>query len=198
MSISKSGLYTRRGDSGSTDLYTGQRCKKNEVVFDVLGHIDKLSVHIGDVKSNMNYFIHYKTINYLTKIQDILLTLGSSIGSLDKGMKSKRKIFFNEDHVKELEHKIDTLSSELPKLKTFILPEGIVSSKIHMCRVVTRELERKLVDLSTTRDIKEEMQYVNRLSDYYFELARKIHKLDQFYYRIEMFSAIIFISIIFI
>jgi cob(I)alamin adenosyltransferase len=198
MSISKSGLYTRRGDSGSTDLYTGQRCKKSDVTFDVLGCIDKLNVHIGDVKSNMNCLFHYSIIKYLTEIQGILLTLGSSIGSLSKGIKSKRKIFFDKKHVKELEHRIDMLSYQLPKLKTFILPEGEISSKIHICRVVTRELERKMVSLSDTRDIQCELQYVNRLSDYYFELARNVHKLEQKYNRFTMFIATICIVIIFI
>ena len=175
--MKKSQVYTRRGDQGETDLYTGQRCKKSDLTFDVLGHIDALNVYIGAAKSDMGFPLN-NIVEYLHNIQQLLISMGSCIGSLEKGKKSKRKVYFDEDAVLRVEHEINFLSSKLPKLKTFILPEGKISSKIHVCRVTTRELERKMVALSEDRDITHELKFINRLSDYFFELARYIHEYE--------------------
>ena len=114
----------------------------------------------------------------LSAIQELLIHLGSCIGSQKEDKKSKRKVVFNDQALGALEKRIDDLSAKLPRLTTFILPEGFYSSNIHLCRTATRDLERKMVTLSDTRDVGEELKYVNRLSDYFFELARYVHRLE--------------------
>lgn len=175
--IKKSYLYTKRGDKGYTDLYTGQRLKKCSDTFHVLGGIDKLNVCIGDTVSNMYFF--YPEYKYLQELQKLLLKLGSSIGSESEDRKRKKKVIFEDKHLLKLEKRIDTLTHKLPKLKTFILPSGVIGSKVHMCRVVTRETERHAVAICDTRDIEVELKFINRLSDYFFESARFIDSYDK-------------------
>lgn len=193
--MERSYLYTKRGDAGETDMYTGQRVSKDDSVFNALGSVDRLNVSLGSIISEMgilffvteSIILFFKTrrfkwkyqYTYIKKLQNLCLTMGSSVGSDYHGIKSKSKIHFPGDAVGCLEKRIDFLTYCLPKLTTFILPEGNIACRAHEARVTTRDLERKLVKFNKKRlDLVEEIRFSNRLSDYLFELSRYIHIIE--------------------
>jgi cob(I)alamin adenosyltransferase len=149
-------IYTKTGDNGTTSLYDCSRVSKSSMLIDLLGDIDELNSFIGIIESS-----------YIIKdIQTWLFDLGTIIANPNK----KYNFDNNLEFTKILEKEIDKMTSELPKLKNFILPTG----NIHLSRAITRRCERKLVA------VKEDyfhidnncIIFINRLSDYLFTLAR--------------------------
>jgi cob(I)alamin adenosyltransferase len=156
-------VYTKTGDQGVTGLYDGTRLEKSEKIFDVLGTIDELSANIG-VFLNLSH----STINDINDIQADLLTVGSIIASPLKPIESHRIVI----DTYQLEKMIDALSDKMEPLNKFIIMNGInaTSAQAHVCRTVCRRLEREMekygmIDRTITI-------YINRLSDYFFTLAR--------------------------
>ena len=83
-----------------------------------------------------------------------------------------------ESIISELEERIDLYSKDLPKLKNFILPGGSEkSSRAHICRTVTRRVERKLIRFEDTKP-SSSIEFLNRLSDYFFILARHYNYIE--------------------
>ncbi|HLI93446.1 MAG TPA: cob(I)yrinic acid a,c-diamide adenosyltransferase, partial [Puia sp.] len=113
----------------------------------------------------------------LRVIQDRLFTIGASL-ACDPEKEPKLKIpDLKEDDISTLEKEIDRMDSELPPLKAFLLPGGHVAvSTAHITRCVCRRAERACVRLQENRAFVEPLvlQYLNRLSDYLFVLARFI------------------------
>ena len=123
----------------------------------------------------------------LLKIQNKLFTLGAMLATDPKKQQLKSgkdrlnipKI--NSKDVFYLEHQIDKLTDNLPKMTHFILPGGhpIVSS-CHIARTICRRAERRIVGLQEESFVEEVIiEYINRLSDYLFVLARKLTVLHQ-------------------
>ena len=83
----------------------------------------------------------------------------------------------NPAEVEKLEREIDTINSSIPVLNDFILPGGSkVAAQTHVCRAVCRRAERRIFFLAETTTVAPEvLQYMNRLSDYLFVLARKLN-----------------------
>ena len=165
-------LYTKTGDTGSTNLYDMARLPKYDMVFEVLGDLDELSSCIGIVCSLLK---DAKVSLELRKIQSVLLDIGS-----DFATRRNRHLIQEIDfsHVKQVEALIDFYSERSPLLTEFILP-GVepLDAHVHLCRSVSRRTERHMWRLSEelngelqTRN--ESFQYINRLSDYFFALAR--------------------------
>jgi len=170
-------LYTKTGDRGTTSLYDMRRVGKDELIFEVLGDLDELSAHIGVVLSFKNPF--YKQV--LRDIQTKLLDMGSDIATV----KNRNKVLkLNETDVKQIESFIDDLQSQAPPLREFILP-GLnnIDAHIHVCRAVSRRLERCIwrMKKSDPEHPTDEMTYIyiNRLSDFFFALARAFCKGDE-------------------
>jgi cob(I)alamin adenosyltransferase len=82
-----------------------------------------------------------------------------------------------EDAIRQLEQEIDTIQQELPERQGFILPGGTqAAAQAHVCRTVCRRAERRIVTLAETANVTPEVQqYINRLSDYLFILAKKLN-----------------------
>ena len=165
-------VYTKKGDSGETQLLGGSIVSKNHIRLECYGSIDELNAFIGNIYdqqlSNQNKSI-------LLAIQNQLFNLGSII-SFD-GKKQKMDLpNISETNIKVLEDEIDKMDAYLPKLKSFILPSGHPSaSKCHIARTVCRRAERNLVSLAETTETNPlHLKYLNRLSDYLFVLARDI------------------------
>ena len=194
-------IYTKTGDKGTTSLYDGNRIGKHEIIFDVLGQIDELSSRIGLCYATfMNNSVYrptialaddnekrkilYKNINYLREIQSYLQDINSIIATIDK----KIELEINCSKIEYIEQLIDEMNNLLPKLTKFILPgKNINDALVHTCRTQTRNVERYLWELHTCEGtikgkkdiILNEIQipenifiYINRLSDYFFTLAR--------------------------
>ena len=113
--------------------------------------------------------------SYLLEIQDRLFTIGSSL-ACDPEKETKLSIpDLREEDITVLEKSIDAMDSLLPPLRSFILPGGHVTvSTTHIVRCVCRRAERSCVRMQEEGLFVEPLviRYLNRLSDYFFELAR--------------------------
>jgi cob(I)alamin adenosyltransferase len=171
-------IYTRVGDGGNTALIGGSKVPKNDLRIETYGTVDELNSWIGLVNDQLQD-AEYK--NLLKEIQDRLFTIGSSLATdTEKDVKMALPDLHATD-VALLENQIDFMTEQLPEMKSFILPGGHVAvSSIHIARCVCRRAERLAVGLRQLDVPVNELviQYLNRLSDYLFTLARyAAHKL---------------------
>lgn len=169
-------IYTKTGDQGQTSLYGGTRVSKAETRVEAYGTVDELNAFIGMAKCHIT---DAEVLSQLKKIQFDLFTLGSeSATPIEKLMlangSSRLPITISELEIKELESWIDDMEKSVPPLQYFILPGGgLAATHLHVARTVCRRAERCMVALQQTENIRQELiQYLNRLSDYLFVLAR--------------------------
>lgn len=168
--VKKSILYTATGDKGQTSLVGGRRVAKDDVRLEAYGTVDELNAFIGQLDNLHNIPSGMK--DFLRVIQNKLFNIGSYLatetpaGTPAKGL--------DKEDVERIERAIDELDAELPPLSNFVLPGGSrISSMAHVCRTVARRCERRIVTLSGVCGIDPNvLTYVNRLSDYFFALAR--------------------------
>jgi cob(I)alamin adenosyltransferase len=172
-------IYTKTGDKGSTSLIGGTKVLKSDLRIEAYGTIDELNSYIG-LCSDLLADESSKKI--LREIQDRLFTIGSSL-ACDPEKETKMKIpDLREEDIVLLEKEIDSMDEQLPELKSFILPGGHPAvSHIHIARCICRRAERNCVRLQN--EISEDspliIKYLNRLSDYLFELSRFVaHQLN--------------------
>jgi cob(I)alamin adenosyltransferase len=158
-------IYTKTGDRGETGLYDGSRLAKTEPIFDVLGTLDELSSHIG-VLISCNVGV---TTLRLRRLQQILLNIGSVIATPNPGDRTLPDI---TGIIEGLESYIDEMEATLPPLTTFLLVGGgnVAESHAHVCRTVARRAEREFLKSGIDNDTIR--IWLNRLSDYFFTLAR--------------------------
>lgn len=170
-------LYTKTGDAGKTALIGGTRVKKNDVRLEAYGTIDELNSFVGLLLSFLPE--NDENVDFLLKIQHTLFDLGSNLAlDIDAPDVEKYNIVFDGKNVQKLEKEIDRLSENLPKLNSFLLPGGSKTAAIcHVCRTVSRRAERNICAMSEFFYVKKEVLcYANRLTDYFFALARQLNK----------------------
>ena len=167
-------IYTKKGDKGKTQLLGGSMVDKNHIKLECYGTIDELNAFIGNIYDQEIGNFHK---NILFNIQNQLFNLGSII-SFDGKKDSIKLPNVKSENIEMMEKAIDTMEESLPTLKNFILPSGHASASIcHIARTVCRRAERNLVALGQQQEIDPlHIQYLNRLSDYLFVLARAILK----------------------
>ncbi len=150
----------------------GTKVAKNDVRIETYGTVDELNSWIGLVADQLR---DAEVNGFLKEIQDRLFTIGSSLATDgEKEPKMKLPDLHDED-ITALEQSIDAMTDQLPAMKSFILPGGHVAvSSIHVARCVCRRAERLAVGLRQLDLFVDErvIQYLNRLSDYLFTLAR--------------------------
>ena len=164
-------IYTKTGDKGQTGLFGGKRVDKDDARIEAYGTVDELNSFIGSLRAQN---LSSNTDEVLFIIQNRLFTIGSSLASdPDKQLITPD---ITADDIKLLEDQMDAMDSDLPALKTFILPGGSMAvSAAHICRTVTRRAERRAITLSKLSSVDPlVIQYLNRLSDYFFVLSRHI------------------------
>jgi len=165
-------IYTKTGDKGKTSLIGGTKVPKNDIRIETYGTVDELNSWIGLINDQLTDDNLRKE---LKEIQDRLFTIGSSLAT-DTEKEPKMKLpDLNESDIHFLEKSIDAMTAELPAMKHFILPGGHVTvSSIHITRCVCRRAERLVVNMQQHDLFVDEkvIQYLNRLSDYLFTLAR--------------------------
>lgn len=171
-------VYTKTGDKGTSQLFSGERRPKNDAVFQALGDTDELNAQIGvaveQARVAANAFLPPK----LEQIQSRLFDLGACVATpltSASETKQRRTGVFDEANVTQLELWIDEMDAELPPLKCFILPSGggLASTHLHVARAVCRRAERSVVPLVAAGDVDGVVQrYLNRLSDFLFVSAR--------------------------
>ena len=168
-------IYTKSGDKGRTSLASGKRVSKSDLRLEAYGTADELNSFIGLLRSALckcDIECNPKIDKQLACVQNRLFDLGAILAGAE--------ISFPQEAVSLLENWIDEMQTNLPELRAFILPGGSeVTSICHVCRCVCRRLERSMVLWceESGESVEETVwQYVNRLSDYCFVLARFLTK----------------------
>lgn len=164
-------IYTKTGDQGETSLFGGKRLPKHHLRIEAYGTVDELNSWIGLLRDST---ADESVQSLLKNVQDRLFTLGSNLASdPDKDMLTPDIL---EADVMTLETAMDQMNETLPPLKNFILPGGHPTvSHAHIARCVCRRAERQVVALAQNEPVEMiVVQYLNRLSDYLFVLARKL------------------------
>lgn len=169
-------IYTKTGDKGNTSLLGGKKVPKSHHRIESYGNVDELNSFIGllkdqpEVEPSMNKDFFW--------IQEKLFIIGSILAT-ESDFKGFELPKITNDHTKQLEAWIDQYTSELPELKSFILPGGHQTiSLCHVCRTVCRRAERSIIALDSEEAIDENIiPFINRLSDYFFVMSRKMAQL---------------------
>jgi cob(I)alamin adenosyltransferase len=164
-------VYTKKGDTGTTSLLSGRRIFKTDYKIESVGVLDELNSFIGLLRTEIT------DSDILEKIQWNLFNAGSNvINDVDIALPN-----VTEEDIIELESAMDKMSETLPELKNFILPNGNkAQSYAHICRTICRRAESVVLNVvgetSTHWPARLEIivRYLNRLSDYFFVLARYI------------------------
>ncbi len=166
-------IYTKTGDKGTTSLIGGTRVPKNDIKIEAYGTLDELNSFIGSIR---DYKIDNDTHQTIITIQNKIMNC-SSLLAVDDNFDISKLPQITENDIKFLETKIDEINSKLPPIKAFILPGGSsVVSACHISRTICRRAERKIVSLENNKTNSIVAKYLNRLSDYFFTLGRKLSK----------------------
>ena len=166
-------IYTKTGDAGITSLLGGSRVSKSELQIEAYGTVDELNSNIGllrDIVANKG------VKDILISIQNKLFTIGAHLAN-DKEKGVIKLPALNIEIIKILEKSIDRMEEDLKPLTKFILPGGHPTvSQTHICRSVCRRAERSIIRFNDINDNVNQIiiQYLNRLSDYFFVLSRKL------------------------
>lgn len=162
-------IYTKKGDTGETSLYGGQKVSKTSSRIESYGTVDELNSVLGMVLSNP---ISNQTKSFLHTVQHQLFVLGADLATpISKEVRINR---ISEEEITFLEQSIDEMETQLPPLKNFILPGGTnAGSAIHYSRTVCRRAERITIECSKEESLSPlSIMYLNRLSDFLFVLGR--------------------------
>ena len=179
-------IYTRIGDDGTTGMADGSRLTKSDLRFDTMGVVDNLNAQIGLLQAVVNRQNNAKSDDFcqkinaqISQIQHKLFNIGGEIALPNHA--EIGYVAINSDDVVTLENWIDDYNQNLPYLKEFILPAGSEATcQAHITRCLARDSERLLIKLNERdNNINQSTrQYIKRLSDFLFVLARVIARLD--------------------
>ncbi|WP_342118811.1 cob(I)yrinic acid a,c-diamide adenosyltransferase [Pseudoduganella sp. OTU4001] len=161
-------IATRTGDKGTTGLGDGSRVDKDNVRIQAIGEVDELNSNLGVLLAEP---LPDEMREELVSIQHDLFDLGGELCIPGYQM-------IKEEHVERLDALLAKYNATLPALTEFILPAGSRAAAVaHVCRTVCRRAERAIVTLGKVETIHDfPRQYVNRLSDLMFVLARVLNR----------------------
>jgi cob(I)alamin adenosyltransferase len=160
-------IYTRTGDDGSTGLGDGARVPKESLRVEAYGTVDEANSAVGVVLSVTT--LPPPIARCLTEVQHDLFDLGGELCIPGHRM-------ITAAYVERLEKELDGFNEALPPLKDFILPGGgPAAAACHLARTICRRAERRCWSLARAENVAPEvLQYLNRLSDLLFVLARAL------------------------
>jgi cob(I)alamin adenosyltransferase len=171
-------MYTKGGDKGETGLLSSRRVPKDSPRVEAYGSVDELNSAIGVAVSISE---HEDFSRKLRKIQELLFVAGADLAA-DSDSTSKVANFrrIGAQDTSKVESEIRQVFSELPRLKSFILPGGSrLSAQLHVSRAICRRAERRILTASKTENINPELlPFFNRLSTYLFNLARAANQKE--------------------
>ena len=163
-------IATRTGDNGTTGLGDNTRVAKNSLRVQAMGDVDELNSHIGlllcdDMPASVRHL--------LVEVQHQLFNLGGELSIPGFELLKPAALL-------ALDEALEHYNAGLPKLQEFILPAGNrAASQAHVCRTVARRAERAVVALGAAESVKDTpRQYLNRLSDLMFVLARVLNRMN--------------------
>jgi len=165
-------IYTRTGDDGTTGLGDGSRVAKDSVRVEAYGTVDELNSAVGVLLAVPG--LPPAVSACLTQVQHELFDLGGELC-----IPGHRLI--TGAQVTQLEQALDGFNEALPPLKEFILPGGgPAAAACHLTRTVARRAERRVWALARVEAVRPEVtQYLNRLSDLLFVLARVLARHER-------------------
>ncbi|MBT4428267.1 MAG: cob(I)yrinic acid a,c-diamide adenosyltransferase [Rhodospirillaceae bacterium] len=160
-------IYTRGGDGGETSLGGGTRGRKDDPRVEAYGAVDEANAALGAARLHCSG----ESDEMLARIQNDLFDLGADLCRPDDIDGALRIV---SAQVERLEQEIDAMNLKLAPLDSFVLPGGsAASAALHVARTVVRRAERLSVALASESDVNPlVIQYLNRLSDHLFQLAR--------------------------
>ncbi|WP_283678450.1 cob(I)yrinic acid a,c-diamide adenosyltransferase [Lentilactobacillus sp. Marseille-Q4993] len=165
-------IYTKGGDKGSTSLYDGQRVSKDSLRVETYGTFDELNANISFADK---FCINPKNVEYLQRIEYRMFFLQGEIATMRTQQFIENSQIITDDDVHFLEQVIDKYTEKLPKVDSFILPGASkAGAQLHVCRTLCRRAERNLVAFMKSSSVRPELErYVNRLSDFFYIIARE-------------------------
>jgi cob(I)alamin adenosyltransferase len=183
-------IYTKKGDQGYTTLYREKKVAKNDHLINLIGLLDELNSHIGFALSliweDNGRQVPQESAHWhvLSDVQKNLFELGAFLA----GASLEEQWILSQ--ILELEENIDSADARNKPLTNFILPGGTpAASALHLARTVCRRTEREFVDTTTKifgmsrehwpKEYMGIIQYLNRLSDYLFVVARNENGLEE-------------------
>lgn len=175
-------IYTRGGDQGETSLVGGKRVPKHDLRVEAYGTVDEANAAIGLARLHTTA----EADAMLARIQQDLFDLGADLSTPCPplhpprergGIKGGEALRIVAAQVERLEREIDAMNEELAPLNSFVLPGGTPASAfLHLARTVTRRAERLVCALAAREEVNTlAIQYLNRLSDHLFVLARYLN-----------------------
>jgi cob(I)alamin adenosyltransferase len=177
MRLSK--IYTKNGDGGQTSLVGGDKISKADMRLETYGTTDELNAHVGMLRTLAlkceQAAVKEQLTEQLRVIQNKLFDVGSDLATMP-GSPYKRKDLILPSDIEALEEWLDEMNEPLETLRSFTLPGGgELNAWAHMCRTVCRRAERQACRLADQEEVTSGViQYLNRLSDYFFVLSRWI------------------------
>ena len=161
-------IITRTGDDGTTGLGDGSRVTKTDLRVAAMGDVDELNSGIGLLLTEP---LPADAASLLIDIQHDLFDLGGELSIPGHAMLTQRQVL-------ALEQALNEYNETLPRLEEFILPGGSRAAALaHVSRTVARRAERSVLALAANGDVStESRQYLNRLSDLLFVLARRLNR----------------------
>ncbi len=176
-------IYTATGDGGKTSLFSGERLRKSDVRVAAYGTVDELCSYIGVIESALpEAGCKLELTKNLQTIQADLFNVGAILSTSKESADSSLLAPLNKERITWLEKNIDAMQADLEELRSFILPGGHPSAAwAQVARTVCRRAEREIVALIEIQGClcsDEIVGYINRLSDYFFVLARYLNKIS--------------------
>lgn len=175
-------IYTKTGDAGTTSLVGGARVSKTHPRVMAYGDADELISHLGILRCRCAGWQSagdgsdcqaevVRANGILRRIQKDMMQISAHFAADRKQAKLRA---LEPEMVDFLEGEIDRLTALLPEQKAFVLPAGpLAAAECHVARTVCRRTERSALMIEDLADEdKVGIQYINRLSDYLFTLAR--------------------------
>ncbi len=175
-------VATGSGDGGRTSLFSGERVLKDDARLEASGDLDELNAVIGGLVAALPAEAA-ACAPELRAVQSDLFPIGAWLSAGDSPPAAALLPGLDPEGTARLERAIARMEAELPELRSFLLPGGCPAAAwAHLARTVCRRAERRLVRLgresaSPPAWRREALRYLNRLSDYFFVLARTLNRL---------------------
>jgi cob(I)alamin adenosyltransferase len=163
-------IATRTGDDGSTGLGDGTRVPKDHLRVQAMGDVDELNSGLGVLLAEP----------LPPDVRELLVVIQHELFNLGGELSIPGYTLLKQDAVLRLDEALEHYNAQLPRLKEFILPAGTRSAALaHVSRTVARRAERAVVTLAATAALNDApRQYLNRLSDLLFVLARVLNRAN--------------------
>jgi cob(I)alamin adenosyltransferase len=163
-------IATRTGDDGSTGLGDGSRTRKDALRVQAMGDVDELNSSLGVLLAEP----------LPDAVREVLVTIQHELFNLGGELSIPGYALLKPEAVARLDTALAEYNGALPRLAEFILPAGTRSAALaHVSRTIARRAERALVALAAQEQVNDPpRQYLNRLSDLLFVLARVLNRAN--------------------